>query len=82
MLTKARIKATLSSKGLKPGDHVFVHSSLRSIGPIEGGPDALIDALLEVVGPEGTLAMPAFNYRVNSRPLISTRALRRARPER
>ena len=63
MLTKTQIKETLFSKGMKPGDHLLVHSSLRSVGPIEGGPDALIDALLEVVGPEGTLAMPAFNYR-------------------
>jgi len=65
MLTKAQVKETLFSKGMRPGDHLLVHSSLRSVGPIEGGPDALIDALLEVVGPEGTLAMPAFNYRVH-----------------
>jgi aminoglycoside 3-N-acetyltransferase len=63
MLTKAQIKEILFSKGLRPGDHLWVHSSLRSVGPIEGGPDALLDALLEICGSEGTLAMPAFNYR-------------------
>jgi len=63
MLTKAQIKETLLSKGMKPGDHLLVHSSLRSVGPIEDGPGALIDALLEITGSEGTLAMPAFNYR-------------------
>src|SRR6185503_18170860 len=45
--------------------HLVVHSSLRAIGPVEGGADGILDALLEVVGPDGTLAMPAFNY---SRP--------------
>jgi len=65
MLTKAKVKETLLSKGIRSGDHLLVHSSLRSMGPIEGGADALIDTLLEVVGPEGTLAMPTFNYRVH-----------------
>lgn len=63
MLTKAQIKETLFSQGLRPGDHLLVHSSLRSVGPIEGGAEALIEALLEVTGQEGTLAMPTFNYR-------------------
>jgi aminoglycoside N3'-acetyltransferase len=65
MLTKAQAKEILFSKGVRPGDHLLVHSSLRSVGPIEDGPEALLDTLLEVVGPEGTLAMPAFNYRVH-----------------
>ena len=65
MLTKAQVKETLFSKGVRPGDHLLVHSSLRSVGAIQGGPEALIDALLEVVGPKGILAMPAFNYRTH-----------------
>ena len=36
------------------------------MGPVDGGADAVIDGLLATVGPEGTLAMPAFNY---TRPL-------------
>ena len=63
MLTKAQIKETLFSNGLRPGDHLLVHSSLRSVGPIDGGPEALIDALREATGAQGTLAMPTFNYR-------------------
>lgn len=38
------------------------------MGPIDGGPDALIDGLLQVVGREGSLVMPTFNY---TRPLPS-----------
>jgi aminoglycoside 3-N-acetyltransferase len=37
----------------------MVHSSLGRIGWTVGGPVTVIRALLETVGPEGTLAMPA-----------------------
>ena len=52
----------LNHAGIKKGDHLVVHSSLRQIGPIDGGGDTLIDAFLEVVGKEGTIAMPSFCY--------------------
>lgn len=48
--------------GFDAGDTVVVHSSLKSFGYVEGGADAVIDALLEVVGREGTLCMPALSY--------------------
>lgn len=57
-ITKEDIKKGLRALGLKRGDIVGVHSSLRSFGYVEGGADAVIDALLEVVGKEGTIAMP------------------------
>ena len=41
--------------GLGEGDNVLVHAGLRAIGPILGGPDMLIAALGDVVGPRGTL---------------------------
>jgi aminoglycoside 3-N-acetyltransferase len=66
MLTRDRITTRLREAGIKPGDDVLVHSSLRAVGPIDGGADALIDGLLAAVGPGGTLVMPAFNY---TRPL-------------
>jgi len=43
--------------GLASGDVVMVHASLRAVGPILGGPDVLIDAVLESVGPAGTMMM-------------------------
>lgn len=42
--------------GLQAGDCVMVHAAMRRVGPLLNGPDALIGALLDVVGPEGTLA--------------------------
>jgi aminoglycoside 3-N-acetyltransferase len=52
----------LDQAGIKKGDHLVVHSSLRKIGDIDGGANAIIDALVETVGKEGTIAMPSFCY--------------------
>ena len=46
--------------GLTRGAVVFMHSSLSSIGEVEGGADAVVDAVLDALGPEGTLAVPTF----------------------
>jgi aminoglycoside 3-N-acetyltransferase len=54
---KEEIKAGLRKLGLKKGDSVGVHSSLRSFGRVEGGADVVIDALLEIVGEEGNIVM-------------------------
>jgi aminoglycoside 3-N-acetyltransferase len=59
-ITKQEILNDLRKLGLKEGDIVLVHSSLSAIGYIEGGADAVIDALLEAVGPTGTILMPTF----------------------
>ena len=56
------IVAELRRMGLKRGDKVMVHSSLSSFGHVEGGADAVIDALIEVVGEEGLIMMPTFNH--------------------
>lgn len=56
MHRRSHLKAQLRSLGLAQGDMVMVHAALRSVGPIFGGPDALIDALRAVVGPTGTIA--------------------------
>ncbi|MBE9524768.1 MAG: AAC(3) family N-acetyltransferase [Chloroflexi bacterium] len=48
--------------GLESGDTLLVHSSYKSFGGVDGGPQTVIDALLTVLGPEGTLIMPTFNF--------------------
>lgn len=50
----------LRSLGVPPGGVLIVHTSFRNVGPIDGGPNAFIDALLEVIGTEGTLVMPSW----------------------
>ena len=59
-MTKQEIIAGLQEMGLKQGDKVLLHSSLLSLGQVDGGPDAVIDAFLEVLGKEGTLLVPVF----------------------
>ena len=46
--------------GIKPDDSLLVHTSLSSIGWINGGPMAMIEALMQTVDGElGTIVMPA-----------------------
>lgn len=61
-LTQDDIVRGLRELGLTAGESLIVHSSMRHLGPIEGGADAVIDAILEVIGPEGNLVLPTFNY--------------------
>ena len=57
-VTKEDIKKSVLELGIKEGDSVIVHSSLKSLGYVEGGPDAVIDGFLEAVGKDGTLIFP------------------------
>jgi aminoglycoside 3-N-acetyltransferase len=59
-LTQEAIEEGLRQLGLCRGDAVEVHSSLSSLGWVEGGAPTLIDALIDVVGEEGALAMSAY----------------------
>ncbi len=51
-----------SDLGVDTGDTILVHSSYKAFGGVEGGPQTVIDSLLEVLGEEGTLIMPTFNF--------------------
>lgn len=46
---------------LSEGDAVFVHSSLRSFGHVDGGAETVVRAFLEVIGASGTLGVPIFH---------------------
>lgn len=50
----------LRSLGVAAGDVLLVHTSFRAVRPVEGGPEGLIGALREALGPEGTLVMPSW----------------------
>lgn len=61
-LTRSDLADGLRALGLAPGMAVEVHSSLSAFGHVVGGAEAVVDALMDVVGPEGALVMPAFRY--------------------
>ena len=67
ILRRADLSADLSRLGLPPGGLVMVHSSLRSIGQVEGGAETVVDALLAALGPEGTLVVPTFSDEIAAR---------------
>jgi aminoglycoside 3-N-acetyltransferase len=62
VVTRQRIAEDLSRLGLAKGDVVFFHSSLKSLGRVEGGADAVIDAFLDAVGPEGLVIVPTLTF--------------------
>ena len=59
-LGRDEIADGLKSLGVDAGDVVFVHSSLSSLGRVEGGAETVVDAFLDVLGPDGTLVVPTF----------------------
>ncbi|MGW8179099.1 MAG: aminoglycoside N(3)-acetyltransferase [bacterium] len=64
-LTVRELSETFDDVGISKGDAVVVHSSFRSLGPVKGGPAGVIQALLDVLGADGNLMLPTFNYRLS-----------------
>ena len=56
------IARDLAALGLRPGGVALVHSSLSSLGQVAGGAESVVGALLQALGSDGTLLMPALSY--------------------
>ena len=56
-VTREDIVFSLRQMDIRPGDVLLVHSALSSIGYVQGGAETVVDALLEAVGSEGTVAV-------------------------
>lgn len=63
ILLKKDIINALENVGVKRGQTIMVHTSLSSLGFVCGGPQTIIEALLESVGPEGTIMMPTQSWK-------------------
>ncbi|NIM95551.1 MAG: aminoglycoside N(3)-acetyltransferase [Anaerolineales bacterium] len=56
--TRSSLASDLHELGLAPGMTVLVHSALSSLGWVCGGSVAVVQALMDVLTPHGTLVMP------------------------
>ncbi len=56
--TRSSLHKDLQNLGIEKGMAVIVHSSLSSLGWVCGGPIAVVQALMDAVGEEGTIIMP------------------------
>ena len=56
-VTKQQLISDLTRLGVCKGDHLAVVLSFKKVGYVRGGPNAFIDALIEIVGSEGTIMM-------------------------
>ena len=59
-MNRKELAASLRKLGIKRGSVVMLHSSYVGLEPMDGGADAVVDAFLDVLGPKGTLMVPAF----------------------
>jgi aminoglycoside 3-N-acetyltransferase len=60
--TSSKIVEYLSSQGIGNGSLLILHSSFSALNAENEKPDQVIDRLLRLLGPKGTLAMPAIPY--------------------
>ena len=63
IILKTDIKRKLKEIGLESGDNVIVHTSLKSMDYVCGGAQAVIEALIETVGENGTIMMPIQSWK-------------------
>lgn len=61
MHTKESLMAQLEQMGIAGDGTVFMHSSMKSLGHVDGGADTVLDALSEYMK-EGLLALPAHTW--------------------
>jgi aminoglycoside 3-N-acetyltransferase len=59
MLTHRQLAAAYRTLGIATGHTVLLHASVKSIGWILGGPRVVLETLLDLIAPGGTLMMLA-----------------------
>ena len=62
IVTKDMLRDDLRQMGVLPEDTLLIHSSYKSIGSVEGGPDAVLDMLMDYFGEKGLLVFPTLSY--------------------
>ncbi|MGW5634613.1 aminoglycoside N(3)-acetyltransferase [Streptomyces sp. NPDC003832] len=59
LVTRTTLADGLRELGVIPGETLLVHSSLSALGWVCGGAVAVVQGLLDALGPDGTLVVPA-----------------------
>lgn len=59
--TKQTLQQDLAAMGLTGTETILIHSSMKSIGAVEGGADTVLDALMEFFA-EGLLLLPTHTW--------------------
>ena len=59
--TRFSLATELNQLGIEAGDTVFIHSSYKSVGNVEGGAAGIVSAIEDAVGSDGLILMPSFN---------------------
>jgi aminoglycoside 3-N-acetyltransferase len=71
-VTRDRLAADLRDLGVRAGGVTMVHTRMSAIGWVVGGSETVVRALLDVLGPDGTLMAYAswedHTYRASNRP--------------
>ena len=62
MYTKSDLMTGLAALNIDPRGTLLVHSSMKAIGPVEGGADTVLDALSEYMK-DGLLVLPTHTWR-------------------
>ena len=60
-VTCATLVRDVRALGVESGDILFIHSSYKSLGPVDGGAGTVVGVLEEAVGPDGLVLMPSFS---------------------
>lgn len=61
MYSKEELKQQMQQMGLQADDTVIIHTSMKAIGDVEGGPDGVIDAFCEYLS-DGLLLVPTHTW--------------------
>jgi aminoglycoside 3-N-acetyltransferase len=61
-VTKDQVIACLTGLGIRTGDGLLVHSAVQYLGRPQGGVGMYLEAIKAVIGAEGTVVVPAFNF--------------------
>lgn len=68
IVIKKDIVNALQQLGVKNGQNIIVHTSMKSFGFVCGGPQIIIESLIDLVGKDGTIIMPTQTWK-NMDPL-------------